>query len=79
MEALRKALREKIDELDSDKMDWPSRALFQAYQFCQDRTLSDPVIVDVIEVLGQISDVKNSTEQARMAELINIAIRAVAS
>ena len=72
-------MREKIDELDNDRLDWPSRALFQAYQFCQDRTLSDPVIVDVMEVLGQISDVKNSVEQTKMAELINIAIRAVAS
>lgn len=79
MESLRRALIEKIDELDGDMSDWPSRCLFQAYQFCQDRDLSDTTVIDIMNALSQISEIESSEEQRMMAEVINMIVRAVAA
>jgi hypothetical protein len=76
---LRRALIEKIDELDSDRSDWPSRCLFQAYQFCHDKDLSGFIVDEVMKALSQISEIDNSEEQRIMAEVINMVVRVVAS
>ena len=79
MHVLRKALNEKIDELDDDKTDWPSRSLFQAYQFCHDKDLSDTVVTEIVNALDFMSTVTTSEEKTILAERIIMALRAVAS